>query len=245
MKLIQCIAREQSVRLVIKSTGHDYLGRSIAPDALSIWTHHLNDIKYHEKEFKLAGSGKVIEGDAVTAGGGTEMLAVYRAAAAHNATVVGGGGRNVGVTGHFSSGGHSILSPRYGLAADNILEMEVVTAAGEILTVNEDQNQNLFWALRGVSQKLSMGKEALLANSNPGRRLYLWSCDVCDHESGPVPADSACRLGSHHCLKRHHCPRSHNLHFLSDPLSDGLRALWLQLLLPRDRQPISIAWPPR
>ncbi|CAH0028356.1 unnamed protein product [Clonostachys rhizophaga] len=142
-------ARDHSVRLVIKSTGHDYLGRSIAPGALSVWTHHLNDITYHKKEFKLAGLGKVIEGDAVTAGGGTEMLVIYEACAAHDTTVVGGSARSVGVTGHFSSGGHSILSPRYGLAADNVLEMEVVTAAGEILTVNEDQNQDLFWALRG------------------------------------------------------------------------------------------------
>jgi hypothetical protein len=36
------------------------------------------------------------------------------------------------------------------MAADNVLEMEVVSPGGEILTVNECQNQDLFWALRGV-----------------------------------------------------------------------------------------------
>ncbi|KFA46816.1 hypothetical protein S40293_05579 [Stachybotrys chartarum IBT 40293] len=142
-------ARENNVRLVVKSTGHDFLGRSSGPGSLSIWVHHLNSIRYHAGEFTLAGSGKVIPGNAITVGGGTEMYDIYSAAAEHNETIVGGGGRNVGVSGYLTGAGHSILSPRYGLAVDHVLEMEVVTPSGDILTVNEDQNIDLFWALRG------------------------------------------------------------------------------------------------
>ncbi|PHH88982.1 hypothetical protein CDD83_6788 [Cordyceps sp. RAO-2017] len=67
----------------------------------------------------------------------------------YNQTIVGGAGKTVGVTGYMSGGGHSVLSPRFGLAADNVLELDVVTAAGEFLTVNEDRHPDLFWAMRG------------------------------------------------------------------------------------------------
>ncbi|KAK8914910.1 FAD-linked oxidoreductase ZEB1 [Metarhizium anisopliae] len=142
-------ARRHNVRLVVKSTGHDYLGRSIAPGALSIWTHYLNNIEYHTGQFKLNGSGKAITGDAVTVGGGTEMYDIYSATDKHKRTIVGGGGKTVGISGYISGGGHSILAPRFGLAADQVLEMQVVTPRGEILTVNEDRHADLFWALRG------------------------------------------------------------------------------------------------
>lgn len=151
IKLTLFVARKHNVRLVVKSTGHDYLGRSIAPGSLSIWTHYLNNVEYHTGQFKLSGSGKVIKGDSVTVGGGTEMYDIYSATAKHNRTIVGGGAKSVGISGYISGGGHSILAPRFGLAADQVLEMQVVTPGGEILTANEDRNTDLFWALRGVS----------------------------------------------------------------------------------------------
>jgi FAD/FMN-containing dehydrogenase len=78
------------------------------------------------------------------------MLEAYQAAAAINHTVVGGNGRSVALGGFLTGAGHSILAPRYGLAADQVLEMEVVTPQGEILIANECQNIDLFWAMRGV-----------------------------------------------------------------------------------------------
>ncbi|GJN81772.1 hypothetical protein PLIIFM63780_005307 [Purpureocillium lilacinum] len=142
-------ARKHTVRLVVKSSGHDYLGRSNAPGSLSIWVHHMNSIEFHEGNFALAGSGKVLKGSAVTVGGGTEMYDIYTAADAHNQTVVGGGAKSVSVGGYVSGGGHSTLAPRYGLAADNVIQVEVVTPQGQILITNEDQHSDLFWALRG------------------------------------------------------------------------------------------------
>ncbi|KND91631.1 6-hydroxy-D-nicotine oxidase [Tolypocladium ophioglossoides CBS 100239] len=142
-------ARKHNIRINVKNTGHDYLGRSIAPGALSIWMHHMNSIEYHADEFKLDGSGKVLKGSAVTVGGGTQMYDIYRYTDAHNQTVVGGGGKSVGVGGFISGGGHSTLAPRFGLAADNVIQIEVVTPMCKILTVNEDQHRDLFWALRG------------------------------------------------------------------------------------------------
>lgn len=79
------------------------------------------------------------------------MLETYQATAAVNQTVVGGNGRTVALGGFLTGAGHSILAPKHGLAADHVLEMEIVTPTGEILTLNECQNTDLFWAMRGVS----------------------------------------------------------------------------------------------
>ncbi|KAJ6446711.1 transmembrane alpha-helix domain-containing protein [Purpureocillium lavendulum] len=142
-------ARENDVRLVVKGTGHDDNGRSIAPFALSIWTHHMQDIAHHRGEFKFAGSNKRIKGNAITVGAGVQMYDVYTATAKNGETIVGGGGKSVGLGGYITGGGHSILAARYGLAADNVLQMEMVTPGGDFLTINEDQNRDLFWAMRG------------------------------------------------------------------------------------------------
>lgn len=172
------LARRNNVRLVVKATGHDYLGRSIAPGALSIWTHNLKNVTYHSHEFRLAGSHRVIHGNAITFGAGIQMQEAYAAADKHGQVIVGGQGSTVGIVGYTTGGGHSPLGPRYGLAADNVLEMLVVTPGGKVITVNEDQHADLFWAMRGVSPQEA---EAILNRGvleiliiRTGRRLNLW-----------------------------------------------------------------------
>jgi FAD/FMN-containing dehydrogenase len=46
-------------------------------------------------------------------------------------------------------GGHSPLSTLHGMAADQLLNLEVVTADGRFVTANAKENADLFWALRG------------------------------------------------------------------------------------------------
>jgi FAD/FMN-containing dehydrogenase len=54
------------------------------------------------------------------------------------------------ITSSLTGGGHSPLSAKFGLAVDQVLEMEVVLASGDIVTANEAVNADLFWAMRGV-----------------------------------------------------------------------------------------------
>jgi FAD/FMN-containing dehydrogenase len=70
--------------------------------------------------------------------------------------VVGGGDSDVGVVGWMTGGGHSPISAKYGLGADNVLEIRLVAPTGDILTANANTNTDLFWALRGVSVLLSV-----------------------------------------------------------------------------------------
>ena len=56
----------------------------------------------------------------------------------------------VGLAGGYTQGGgHSALASKYGLAADQTLEWEVVTGTGEFITASPTQNQDLYWALGG------------------------------------------------------------------------------------------------
>ena len=88
---------------------------------------------------------------AVKIAAGMRMGEIYTEAARYNITVVGGGDTDVGIGGWITGGGHSPISSVYGLGADQALEMEVVTANGTYLTINETSYPGLFWAMRGVS----------------------------------------------------------------------------------------------
>ncbi|KEP48112.1 FAD-binding domain protein, partial [Rhizoctonia solani 123E] len=60
------------------------------------------------------------------------------------------GATPVGVAGGFPlGGGYSLLSPSLGLGLNNIVEVELVTADGQLRKVNECSHPDLFWAVRG------------------------------------------------------------------------------------------------
>ena len=74
----------------------------------------------------------------------------YEAAHAKGLAVVGGECPTVGIAGGYTQGGgHSALASKFGLAADQALEWEVITADGTFLTANREKNSDLYWALSG------------------------------------------------------------------------------------------------
>ncbi|KAI0248044.1 FAD-binding domain-containing protein [Lactifluus subvellereus] len=139
-------AQDHDLRVVIKSSGHDYLGRSTARNSLLLWTAYFKTITFTE-EFPIAGAD---QGPAVTVGSGVGLKTIYTAAKAQNKMFVGGSAVTVSAAGGYTQGaGHSAFSPIYGLAADNPLEYRVVLANGSFVTANSVSHPDLFWALRG------------------------------------------------------------------------------------------------
>ncbi|KAK9420439.1 putative FAD-binding domain-containing protein [Seiridium unicorne] len=137
-------AREKNIRVSIKNTGHDYIGRSNGRGSLALWTHKLKDISV------LQYNSSYYTGPALKAGAGVQFFEAYKAAAASDLRVLGGYCPTVGmVGGYVQGGGHGPLAASYGLAADNTLEFEVVTADGQHLTASRTQNPDLYWALSG------------------------------------------------------------------------------------------------
>jgi FAD/FMN-containing dehydrogenase len=108
-------------------------------------------MKWYDSSFTPKGCRFAINGPAVTVGSGSQWGEIFSAAGARGVGMVGGNFRSVSVGGYLSNGGHGLLSAKYGLGADMVLEIELVTADGEIITANECQNQDYFWAMRGVS----------------------------------------------------------------------------------------------
>ncbi|KAF2116668.1 FAD binding domain-containing protein [Lophiotrema nucula] len=140
-------ARNTGVRLVVKNTGHDFLGKSGGKDALSIWTHHFKSLEYIED---YVDENVGYSGPAFKAGTGVQAFEIYKAAGEKGRTVVGGEGETVGIFGgYIQGGGHSPLTSLYGTGADQVLSYDVVTAAGDFVTANSTSYSDLFWALRG------------------------------------------------------------------------------------------------
>ncbi|RDB23754.1 hypothetical protein Hypma_009405 [Hypsizygus marmoreus] len=139
------------LRLAVKNTGHDYLGRSTARGSFMLWTHHMKNISY-EEAFVPDGAPSGTTHKALTLGAGVQWYDAYDAAQANGRFILGGlsAGASVGAAGGWVlGGGHSALSARHGLGIDNVIQFTVITANGDILTVNSHKNTDLFWALRG------------------------------------------------------------------------------------------------
>jgi FAD/FMN-containing dehydrogenase len=142
-------AHDHRLRLVIKGTGHDYLGRSSAPDSLLIWTHQLRQVTVHDAFVADGCTSPAVP--AVSVEAGVRWLEAYRAVTVeHGRYVQGGGCTSVGAAGGFlQGGGFGSWSKKYGIAAASLLEAEVVTADGARVIANACQHPDLFWALRG------------------------------------------------------------------------------------------------
>jgi FAD/FMN-containing dehydrogenase len=144
-------ARAHRMRLVVKGTGHDYLGRSNAPDSLLIWTHRMRQVAVQDKFVAHGCAGSERGVPAVSVGAGTRWLEAYQEVTGkHGRYVQGGGCTSVGAAGGFlQGGGFGSWSRKYGIAAAGLLEAEVVTADGKVIVANACQHPDLWWALRG------------------------------------------------------------------------------------------------
>lgn len=132
-------ASKHDLRLVVKGAGHDYLGRSVAPDSLLVWTHRMDSIDW------------ATDGSSVKVGAGVHWEDVYNQAQQKGRYVLGGGCPTVGAAGGFvmGAGYNEFLSRQHGTVAHNVLAFTVVLSDGSIVQADETQNQDLFWALRG------------------------------------------------------------------------------------------------
>jgi hypothetical protein len=137
-------AQDNNIRLVIHNTGHDFAGKSSGAGSLSLWMHNLKDIEF------IHWGDEHYTGKAVRIGAGVQGFEVNAAAHNQGLQVVTGECPTVGVAGGYTQGGgHSALSSRHGMAADQALQYEVVVPSGEVLIANRYRNSDLYWALSG------------------------------------------------------------------------------------------------
>ena len=129
-------ATGNGVSFAVRSGGHSYEGLSQSAD-LVIDVRGMNAVQ-------LSADKK-----SVVIGSGASLGTVYKALEPSNRAIPAGTCFPVGVAGHSLGGGFGLLGRPFGLACDSVLAMEVVDAAGQVLSVSAQENPDLFWALRG------------------------------------------------------------------------------------------------
>lgn len=130
-------AREHDLALGIKGGGHNITGTAIVPGGLTLDMSRMNDIEVDP----ATRTAKV--------GPGCLLGEMDRATQAHGLATPLGFISEVGIAGLTLGGGLGYLTRRFGWTVDNLDEVEIVTADGEIRTANHDQHPDLFWAVRG------------------------------------------------------------------------------------------------
>ncbi|MET7990761.1 FAD-binding oxidoreductase [Amycolatopsis sp. NPDC005232] len=130
-------AREFGLPLSVRGRGHDYAGRALADGGLTL------DLR------PMHGVLVVPAARAAEVGGGASANDLLAAAAEHGMVAATGTIGTVGVAGLTLGGGYGPLSGRVGLAADNLLAAEVVTADGTVVRTDGHHDPDLLWALRG------------------------------------------------------------------------------------------------
>jgi FAD/FMN-containing dehydrogenase len=118
------------MRLIIKNSGHDFAGRSAARHSLQLSTYRLKNITIVDNFVTRGGNGEeTSHGSAVHVSAGVGVKELYTAVGQQNLTVIAGLSHTVGACGGYvQGGGHSPIGTWKGMAADNVLEFEVVTA---------------------------------------------------------------------------------------------------------------------
>lgn len=132
-------ARARGLAVGVKSGGHDYAGNSACDGGLLI---DLGDLRRIEVD---PAARRAVVGAGATWG---EFDA---AVAPHGLATTAGTVSTVGVAGFTLGGGEGWLGRKHGLACDNLVSAEVVTAAGSLVNASATENEDLFWALRGGS----------------------------------------------------------------------------------------------
>jgi FAD/FMN-containing dehydrogenase len=131
------LAREQSLEIAVRGGGHNVGGRAVVDSGLMI---DLSLMKYVHVD-PAARTAHV--------GGGTLWGHFNRETQAQGLAATGGVVSTTGVAGLTLGGGLGWLMPKYGMALDNLLGVEVVLADGRIVRASADDNPDLFWAMRG------------------------------------------------------------------------------------------------
>lgn len=128
-------AARQRIPVAARSGGHSYAGYSTPDNGLVV---------------DLAGLSYVrVDGQKAIIGGGARMYDIYEALGAAGRALPAGTCRSVGIGGLALGGGISVISRKYGLTCDHLIEARIVTPDGILRTASEESEPDLFWALKG------------------------------------------------------------------------------------------------
>ena len=137
-------AREHGLLLSVKGGGHNIAGTALTDGGLTIDMSRLRGIFVDSEE------------QTVTAQAGCLLGDLDRETQLHGLATPCGFVSETGLAGLTLGGGFGYLTRRFGYTVDNLLEVEIVTADGQVRRASRDENEDLFWAIRGAGHNLGV-----------------------------------------------------------------------------------------
>lgn len=130
-------AREKHLLVAVRGGGHGVTGSAVCDDGLVIDLSAMNSVRVDPANRTARAEGGATWGD------------FDHETQAFGLATTGGIVPTTGIAGLTLGGGIGFLNRKYGLACDNLLSADVVTADGRLLTARAEEHGDLFWALRG------------------------------------------------------------------------------------------------
>lgn len=137
-------ARDHDLLVSVRGGGHNYAGKSVCDGGLMI---DLSPMK----AIRVDAGRRVARAQA-----GLRLGEFDRETQAVGLATTLGVNTDTGIAGLTLGGGYGWLGGKYGLACDNVLSLEVVTADGQLLTASPTQNEDLYWGMRGAGANLAI-----------------------------------------------------------------------------------------
>ena len=137
-------ARDHDLLVSVRGGGHNYAGKSVCSGGLMI---DLSPMK----AIRVDAGRRVARAQA-----GLRLGEFDRETQTVGLATTLGVNIDTGIAGLTLGGGYGWLGGKYGLACDNVLSLEVVTADGQLLTASPTQNEDLYWGMRGAGANLAI-----------------------------------------------------------------------------------------
>jgi FAD/FMN-containing dehydrogenase len=132
------VGRNRNVLISIRGGGHNYAGKAVCDNGLVIDLSRM-------KKIRVDPDNQTAEAEA-----GLRLGEFDRETQRFGLATTLGVNTDTGISGLTLGGGYGWLGGKYGLACDNLIGAEMVTADGDVLQCDEDRNADLFWGLRGA-----------------------------------------------------------------------------------------------
>lgn len=153
-------ARLHGLLVAVRGGGHSFPGHSVCDGGMVIDLGHMKDIQVDPEARRVRAQAGVLLGE------------LDRATQAFGLGVPAGFVSHTGLAGLTLGGGIGYLMRKHGLTIDNLLSVDMITADGEFVRASEDENEDLFWGLRGGGGNFGIVTEFEFALNPVGPEVY-------------------------------------------------------------------------